>query len=276
MGVVRTDKWLDAYKYKWNQAKTLQEKIDCQLDVIIQPLSDVFSTNDKVGLHHFLLQMGLFHPEQSIDIEYEKWTESVPWLVIQKQFIKLKKKWNGPEIKIYILPLTNQNPFLESQLGAKTGLTIQNAILLFIRSYTSQDDLLALITHEYHHICRLNITKMSESSMPLLESMIMEGLAEFAVKEEVGIDACASWTSRYDGRWNDDWYDQWLKPNLYLKGRKSHTPFLYGSEERRIPLWLGYYAGYKIVDTAAKMTDTTRSLLAVPAEKILRQSKFKG
>ncbi|WP_227936825.1 DUF2268 domain-containing protein [Alkalihalobacillus deserti] len=274
MGVVRTDKWLDAYNYKWNKVKTIQEKVDCQRDVIIQPLRDLFETTDILGLHQYLLQMGLFHPEQSIDIEYEKWKEKVPWLIVQKQFNKLKKKWNGPDVKIYILPLTDQNQLLEEELGAKTGLTIEKGILLFIRSHTTTEDLLALITHEYHHVCRLAATKQSEDEMILLESMVMEGLAEKAVEEEIGASACATWTSRYDDRWKKEWYDRWLKPNLELKGRKSHIPFLYGSEVNGIPLWLGYYAGYRIVNSAVSQTETTNHLMHISAEVILERSNF--
>ncbi|GAE35447.1 DUF2268 domain-containing protein [Halalkalibacter akibai] len=275
MGVVRTDKWLEAYTVKWNQAMTLQEKIECQRDVIIQPLSEVFKTKDVIGLHQYLMQMGLFHPEQSIDLEYEQWKESVPWFIIQKQFNKLKEKWNGPDVKIYVLPLTDQNQFLETQLGSKTGLTIDKAILLFIRASTSVTDLQALITHEYHHVCRLASTKQSEQSMELLESMVMEGLAEFAVKEEIGVEACASWTNRYDKYWKDHWYTRWIKPNLNLKGRVNHIPFLYGDEANGIPLWLGYYTGFQIVKTSVSLKESATELMSISARDIYGQSKFK-
>ncbi|MFC0557685.1 DUF2268 domain-containing protein [Halalkalibacter alkalisediminis] len=275
MGVVRTDKWLSAYIYKWNKARTIEEKVECQREVIIQPLNDLFSTTDILGLHQYLLQLGLFHPEQTIDIEYEKWQKKVPWLIVQKQFNKLKNKWNGPDVKIYILPLTDQNRFLEVELGAKTGLTIEKGILLFIRSYTTTEDLLALITHEYHHACRLAATKQTEDEMVLLESMVMEGLAEKAVEEEMGALACATWTSRYDNSWNVDWYNHWIKPNLRVRGRQKHLPYLYGSEMHGIPLWLGYYIGYKMVNSATSHTDTTNNLLHIPAETILERSNFR-
>jgi uncharacterized protein YjaZ len=272
MGVVRTDKWLRAYQIKWNKAKTIEEQFDCQRDIIAWPLSDVFSTKDVAGLHQYLLQMGMFRPDQSITAEFSRWEETVPWTIIQQQFYKLKEKWQGPDIKIYILPMNDENTFLINNLGGKTGLSLPHAIVLFIQPTISKEDLLALITHEYHHVCRLQIFKQSEESMGLLESMVMEGLAEFAVREEVGFQACASWTHRYDHVWNDEWFERWLRPNLKVKGRKNHYPFLYGSKEQGIPLWLGYYTGFKIVDSALTRRDTTPKLFSLSAETIFERS----
>ncbi|WP_332689237.1 DUF2268 domain-containing protein [Halalkalibacter lacteus] len=274
MGVVRTDKWLRAYTLKWNKAKTLQEQFDCQRDVITWPLCEVFSTKDVAGLHQYLLQMGLFQPDQSIDLEYDRWKETLPWSIIQQQFHKLKEKWNGPDIKIYILPMNDQNTFLINELGGKTGLSLPHAIILFIQSTITKEDLLALITHEYHHVCRLQTIKQPEDSMTLLESLVMEGLAEFAVREEIGSRACASWTYRYDDVWNGEWFERWIRPNLQIKGRKKHHPILYGSKEGGIPLWLGYYAGYKMVDTATTKLDSTTNLLGLSAETIFERSIF--
>ncbi|ARK31480.1 DUF2268 domain-containing protein [Halalkalibacter krulwichiae] len=273
MGVVRTDKWLEAYLFKWKKATSIHEKIECQRDVIIQPLSEIFLTEDLFGLQHYLIQMGLFGAEQAIEKEYEKWTQQMPWSTIQRQFEELKHKWAGPDVKIYVLPLNDQNSFLEKELGSKTGLTIGNAILLFIRSYTKEEDLKALITHEYHHVCRLKQTKQKESSMILLESMVMEGLAEIAVKEEVGQHYCAPWTTRYDQVWESQLYERLIKPNLYIKGRTNHHIFLYGDEQRGVPLWLGYYVGYKMADTALRKIDR-RDLISIPAEIILEKSEI--
>ncbi|MFC0472311.1 DUF2268 domain-containing protein [Halalkalibacter kiskunsagensis] len=274
MGVVRTDKWLRAYKIKSKKTKTLEEQYDCQRDVITRPLCEVFSTKDEAGLHQYLLQMGLFRPGQSIELVYDRWKETSPWAIVQQQFQKLKEKWNGPDIKIYTLPMNDDNTFLSDELGGKTGLSLPHAIILFIKANVTKEDLLALITHEYHHVCRLQTIKQPEDSMKLLESLVMEGLAEFAVKEEVGPHACAAWTYRYDHVWNDVWFERWIRPNLQLKGRKNHHPFLYGSKEGGIPLWLGYYTGYKIVNTATTQRDTTSNLLGLSADLIFERSIF--
>ncbi|MDT8859640.1 DUF2268 domain-containing protein [Alkalihalobacillus sp. MEB130] len=274
MGVVRTDKWLFHYKKKWNEAKTMEEKFECQRDLIIEPLSPIFSTKDLLGLHHYLIQMGLFLPDQSIQVEYEKWNETLPWFTIQKQFLKLKEKWDGPDVKIYILPMNQQNHFLKDELGGKTGLSLEKAIILFIDSTTNEKDLLALITHEYHHICRLQSMKENEETVTLLESIVMEGLAEFAVKEELGVESCASWTHRYDHVWSDEWFNRWIRPNLQTKGRKNYLHVLYGSTEQKIPLWLGYYTGYKLIQSATNELDNTVQLLPVKADTFLKKSRF--
>lgn len=274
MGVVRTDKWLFHYKKKWNQAKSIEEKIECQRDLIIEPLCGVFQTEDVLGLHQYLLQMGLFLPDQSVDLEYEKWQETLPWTIIQEQFHKLQRKWNGPDVKIYILPLNQQNLFLKKELGGKTGLSLNKGILLFVDSETTKKDLLALITHEYHHICRLQAIQQSEDSIPFLESMIMEGLAEWAVKEELGEEACAAWTTRYDHLSTYHWFERWIRPNLFVKGRKNYLHYLYGNQETGIPLWLGYYVGFQLIKTATRDQDDTKRMLEKPAEIFLERSKF--
>jgi uncharacterized protein YjaZ len=275
MGVVRTDKWLYHYNNKWNKAKTIEEKVECQRDLIIEPLCEIFSTNDVLGLHQYLIQMGLFLPDQSINLEYEKWSETLPWFIIQKQFLKLQHKWNGPDIKIYILPMNDHDQFLKKELGGKTGLSLESGIVLFINSSTTKEDLLALITHEYHHICRLQTMNQAEEAVTFLESMVMEGLAEFAVREELGVGACASWTTRYDHVWTNQWFERWIRPNLQKKGRKNYLPLLYGNKELGIPLWLGYYTGYKIIESATNESDTTLRLLPLSADTFLDRSLFK-
>ncbi|KHF38808.1 DUF2268 domain-containing protein [Halalkalibacter okhensis] len=275
MGVVRTDKWLYHYNNRWMNATTMEEKVECQRDVIIRPLCNIFSTDDILGLHQYLIRMGLFLPDQSINLEYEKWSESLPWFIIQDQFLKLKKKWNGPDAKIYILPMNQKDPFLRTELGGKTGLSLDNAIVLFIDSTTTKEDLQALITHEYNHICRLSRMNQSEESVTFLESMIMEGLAEFAVKEELGKSACASWTTRYDHVSIGPWFERWVRPHLWKEGRQNYLSYLYGNKELGIPLWLGYYTGYKMVQSATNETDTTIQLLPLSADAFLDRSLFK-
>lgn len=274
MGVVRTDKWLRIYCQKWRKVDSLSEKMSLHRQVMIEPLSDIFETKNTKALQQFLFQAGLVRPDVSIDLEVEQLMDRSPWIETQKQLTYLQKKWTGPDVKLYLLPVEKRHSFLMKELGGKMGITLPKAIILFIHSRLTKRELQALVTHEYHHICRLMHTKLTEKSMTLLESMVMEGLAELAVREEIGADVNAAWTSYYDQRWIHDWFNRWIRPNLFLKDRKKHQDYLYGNEQEKVPLWLGYYIGYQLVHSAAKDTDKTSTLLDESAEALFERSIF--
>ena len=54
-----------------------------------------------------------------------------------------------------------------------------------------------MFTHEYNHVCRLSKFQKSEEDYVLLDSIILEGLAENAVRERLGEEFLATWTSYY-------------------------------------------------------------------------------
>lgn len=274
MGVVRTDKWLYAYLLKSLELPTVQERMAWQQQTIVEPLSDIFQTTDVAGLHYYLLQIGLFHPSQNLSDEIDLWKDVHPWSIIQNQLIHLKQKWNGPDVKVYVLPINRESSVEIEKLGGKTGISLPNAIILFISPTLTEDDLRALLTHEYHHICRLSETNQTEESMTFLESMVMEGLAELAVREEIGPHACAIWTKYHDENWNPDWFERWINANLFVVGRNKYHYLLYGDKKTGIPIWLGYYTGYKIVESATLSSDTAKKLITENAEVLLHRSKF--
>ncbi len=155
------------------------------------------------------------------------------------------------------------------------GLTLQNIIILFADSQVSNNYLQALLIHEYHHVCRLACTNETEESISLLESMIMEGLAEWAVYEELGSRYLASWTEKNDRRLTDESFMYLLLPRLQQKGRENYYPFLFGDEKQGIPQWLGYYFGYQLVRSAEKnLQKKTVELFNVSAESIFEASRF--
>ena len=60
---------------------------------------------------------------------------------------------------------------------------MRHVIFLFVCGRNSLEELKALLAHEYHHICRLHQIETKETEYTLLDTMIMEGLAEQAVTE---------------------------------------------------------------------------------------------
>jgi len=272
LAIVRTDKWFRIYCDQWSKVKTVHERLSLQRKVLIKPLCDVIETKGPDHLQRYLFQMGLSRPDVILDLE--KWMKRKLWSKAQDQLIYLQKKWSGPDVLVYLLPIEERDLFLMRQLGGKTGMALRDAIILFIHAEIENIELRALITHEYHHICRLSHTNYSDKSIPLLESMIMEGLAEYAVKEELGKSYNAGWTTYYDRDWNHEWFQKWIHPNLTLIGRKNHHVFLYGDKKMGIPLWLGYYFGYRLVNLNVKVSETTCKLFRSHAEELYARSPW--
>ncbi|MCM3716244.1 DUF2268 domain-containing protein [Halalkalibacter oceani] len=272
MGVVRTDRWLRMYAEQWKKADSVTEKVDVARKTLIKPLCDVFQTKDVHALQDHLLQAGLLQPDQPLSSQWLEREE--PWRIVAEQYRALQRKWTGPEVKIYLLPIEERNRFLQDQLGGKMGLTLPEAVILFIHPAIEEEELRVLLTHEYHHCCRLSHTKVTEQEITLLESIVMEGLAEHAVKEEFGSGRTAVWTRYYDRSWSMEWFEKWLKPHLDLPNRKLHYRYLYGDKRSGIPLWLGYYFGFRLVATAWDEEATTSKLLPCPAEELLAKSEF--
>ena len=54
-------------------------------------------------------------------------------------------------------------------------------MFLFLTPSLAEKELEALIVHEYHHICRLKILAKPYHEFTLLDSILMEGFAEYAV-----------------------------------------------------------------------------------------------
>ncbi|MCK0472631.1 DUF2268 domain-containing protein [Halalkalibacter sp. APA_J-10(15)] len=269
MGVVRTDKWLQAY------VKSYGDKMNRQQKWIIEPLCSLFQTDHVDSLQAYLWQLGLFTPDQLVSEEdIDTWLQLHPWSIVKQEYERLRKKWDGPACKIYILPLIDEPPPLLKKLGEKTGITLSHAIVLLIKPTITKEQLRALTIHEYHHVCRLAHTKENEEKMTLLESICMEGLAEWAVKEELGKQECAVWTRYYDEASSIGWFDHFLKPFLYKKGRKAYHTLLYGDPNTGVPLWLGYYVGFKLIESAANQYISTKNMLTVDASSLYKCSSY--
>ncbi|WP_017726921.1 DUF2268 domain-containing protein [Halalkalibacterium ligniniphilum] len=276
MGTVRTDKWLTWYLTHLRKATFLGQRYELQRKYLILPLKKIFRHPQTDQLHQQLLMQGLFYPDEDISFEYQALVDKQVWHVVQRQYTVLKEKWEGPDIPIYVFPVTKKNPLIWKQLGGKMGVSFADKILLFVHGDLEEEQIQALVTHEYHHSCRIVKTNEREETMSLLESIVMEGLAEKAVYEEIGSQALASWTAYYPSEQIDRLW-QIVRNNLTLKGREAHHIFLYG-DGRRIPQWTGYFLGYQLIDSVVKKDKnlTTTLMLPLSAKKLLEKSSFKS
>lgn len=265
MALIQTNKWIERYVQYTKEEKNEE----LYLKLFVKPLQSLFSYRSDEELAFYLKKNGMFEPgdfkglQEIIGEEY--WTQA------NNHFKFLKQKWNGPNVPIYLLLANKEKTKDLANVGGKMGLSFADGIVLFIPSDINESDLLALLTHEYHHVCRLMYTKEIESNVTLLESMIMEGLAEVAVQEEIGEAFVAPWVNLYKGSWKTEWEDRFIKKRLMQKGRKRYKDVLFGQSQKQIPPMLGYYYGYLLCERAAKRLKTnTRDLLSMPAEKIYK------
>ena len=124
MGVVRTDKWLQLYWKYWRQKESDIEKYQWQQQTLIHPLIEHFQLKDVHSLHHYLLEIGLFHPDLDIESTLEQFHKKKWWHIVHSWFKHLQKKWAGPDVPIYLFPVEPRNEMISSKLGRKMGLTL--------------------------------------------------------------------------------------------------------------------------------------------------------
>ncbi|KOS66895.1 hypothetical protein AEA09_15430 [Lysinibacillus contaminans] len=241
MSVMPTQKWL----LKWledckkTSGKSFEE---IQCEVICSPLIDLFLNASPEEIQYELRQNGLFEPHETLDV-VELEAKGV-WQLVQAEYVLLKERWNGPDIPIFIFPITRVNA-----VARKNGVAYKDAVFLFVSEELEKEELRALIAHEYNHVCRLHYINKSLDDVTLKDSLLLEGLAECAVEELYGDKWLAPWLKLYT---KDEllliWQEHFL-PSLGVQGLYNHFEFLYGGQ---LPKWIGYCIGYEIVRSYKK------------------------
>ncbi|MBG9455559.1 hypothetical protein ABE61_16180 [Lysinibacillus sphaericus] len=260
MSVIPTDEWLNeliaSQKLNHKNLEGLQRSILCSR------LVEIFIGGSLDEIQFELLQQGLFQSHEKIDIN--KLKRQNIWEVVQKEFNYLKEKWSGPNIPIYIFPITQ-----EQTITKKNGVAYPNALFLYIGELEKQE-LKALFAHEYNHVCRLQYVNKTLDEVTLLDSLILEGLAECAVEEIYGDRWLAPWLRYYSlDKMLEIWKGHFL-PQINIQGLNNHVEFLYGG---KLPQWIGYCIGYEIVRTYIK-NHSSNKLHEKSSDEILAGSDF--
>lgn len=229
-----------------------RESLACEL---VQP---IFPHTAPEAIQYELVQQGLL----------QKGKLSLPfnaWQLIDQQFKELQLAWQGPTIPVYIFPI--KTGFV------KNGIAYKDGICLFISAQLLIKELHALFSHEYHHICR----RLYVAEPPtLIDSLIMEGLAEDAVENLFGKDALSPWTERYSLDEVRDYWQSHFIHALDQKGLPYHQPFLFGDAQLGLPPWIGYCTGYRIIQAFKEKCGPfdLKELLQIKAEAILDGAGF--
>lgn len=255
MPVIKTSAWLnDFYDDPLRLCKKLQQFFP---GVSAGEIFDYFQIH---GMYN--------KPVKSPSSLVKNMKSSNVWMIVEKEHLALQKKWSGPDIPIIILPSNTKDMKLMKDTKGKAGLAFSDKLILFVPETISSLELKALFVHEYNHVCRIWHTRKAEKSFTLLDSIILEGIAEQAVLERLGESFTSSWTKLYSRNQLESIWNEIILPEHKLKkSHPRHNHFLYGW--KGLPKMSGYCVGYYLVEKyiATKRADMLH-LLEESAEEI--------
>jgi uncharacterized protein YjaZ len=237
MGIIQTDQWLDR---EFNRPTR-----------ICKELLSVFHGQDEEEIYQQLLNYGMYKPSRVTKSIYKGLKNNNVWEKVEQLLFAYKRRWGGPDIPIYLFPIGQQMGFFSRHEKVKGGVSFPDKMFLFLSDKVSEKELEALFVHEYHHVCRLNRQKKKFEEYTLLDSIIIEGLAEYAVLKHCGRQYLANWCTMYTEQEMLQSWEKFLQNKLDKKKiEKGHDELLYGGG--RVPDLLGYAIGYKIVENYYK------------------------
>ena len=252
MPVISTKKWLKEFVKKCEQqsgkgAGKLHREIFCE------PLKDLFPNVPVDAYQYELLSNGMFLPEEwrTLKPTLEKMEEQRIWKLVDEEYGNLQKKWKGPDVPIYIFPL-QQTRMPSAEKVNRNGIAYQNALFLFFAEDIKREEIIASLAHEYNHVCRLQFLNLTPKEIKLRDSLIIEGMGEYAVKEICGETYLGPWASLYSKEEVLPIWNEHFLPALKRKGVQNHRLYLFGQPRTPYPKWIGYYLGYDIVDSFVK------------------------
>jgi uncharacterized protein YjaZ len=255
MGVIRTDSWL---LNDFDNAIKICEKL--------QPY---FKGKTAKQIYNQLLNFGMYQPSRSSKDFLHKMNEQKVWDQVERLFSKYKVKWSGPDIPVFLFPLAQSRSFFIRTDRKKGGVSFPDKMFLFLSSHEDAKEIEALFVHEYHHVCRLCKMNKKMGDYTLLDSLVIEGLAEYAVLRHCGAEYLADWCHMYSEKEITYFWSKFLKKHLdFKKNERVHDELLFGGG--RVPKLLGYAVGYNIIDKYYKNHNySTKLSFEIPAAKFV-------
>ena len=222
-------------------------------------VKEIFPGTAPEAIEYELVQQGLLQRGKlslALDV----------WQITLDQLKTLMLDWEGPDTPIYIFPIARG--------FEKNGVAYKKGICLFISAKITEKELRALLTHEYHHMCRRIFVNEHPT---LMDSIIMEGLAEDAVENLFGSDYLSPWTKNYSLDELQNYWESHFITALYQRGLSLHQPFLFGDNLLNLPPWIGYCMGYQIVQSFKDQCGpySVKELMQINAEDIIDGAGFR-
>lgn len=251
MSILRTDRWMD-------------KLFDEPSKIFHKFISD---SREAAHFYQYLLPFGMYRPNRITYNTYLQLKNEDTWKKVHTVFSHYKEKWNGPDVPVYIFPIHHRsNPSLKG----KSGISFHDKMFLFLSPLKDEKELEAILIHEYHHVCRLNNQNKPFEAYTLLDSIMMEGFAEYLVIQSLGEKYAGDWISRYKEKDIQNYWQKYFKKNSHLtRKERLHDVLLFGKGYH--PDLIGYAVGYWLVNKYAKKhTFTVRDSFSLTAEKIAK------
>jgi uncharacterized protein YjaZ len=247
-GVITTNEWLD---------KDFFDPVEICKKIVPEMRNESRHRNENpLHFYRYIQKFGMYKPTRQAYSTFQKLKQQNVWKVIEKIHKKYQKKWAGPDIPVYIFPLAERLGLFTKTASSKSGISFHDKLFLFLTPNLTENEIEALFVHEYHHVCRMNYLDKTIQDYTLLDSIILEGLAEVAVREHCGEDYLAKWCTLYSEQQITQYWNKYIKKNLSIrKNQELHDQLLFG--ERGIPKMLGYAAGYKLIEAYKKTRHIT-------------------
>lgn len=261
MGIIQTDVWLEA---NFDRPEKICKK-----------LLPLFKGQNTTQIYKQLVKFGMYKPNRATKQIFEKLKKNEVWRKIESLLEEYKNKWNGPDIPIFLFPIGQQNGlFSRREEKIRGGVSFPDKMFLFLSDKVSTKELEALFVHEYHHVCRLNKQNKKFEDYTLLDSIIIEGLAEYSVLKHCGRPFLAAWCSMYTEAEIIEFWDKYLKNKIEKKKtERGHDELLFGSG--RIPNLLGYAVGFKIVEDYYSNNNYTAKLsFSLPSKNFITKENI--
>jgi len=260
MSLINTIEWL---KKTPNQLK------------ICEKLIPYFHKMDNREIASYLHSFGMYKHLSNVDKWIEYMTNSQIFSYISKLEKKFKLEWKGPDVPIFIFPIDQTNRKIEREYRGRSGIAFHNKLFLLLSKNVDKDDIKSLFLHEYHHVCRLAAVTKSEEEFTIIDTIIMEGLAENAVREILGEEAVSNWTKFHGSDQCERFYQRIILPQKEVKRDNAiFIQLMFGTGF--YPNMLGYSVGYHIVKTIMDETGLkTKQLLGMSTEKIMKHYQGK-
>uniref|UniRef100_UPI003EC0028A DUF2268 domain-containing protein n=1 Tax=Bacillus maqinnsis TaxID=3229854 RepID=UPI003EC0028A len=192
--------------------------------------------------------------------------------LVMKEYKLLQKQWGGPDVPIFILPVNESSKEIREQFYYQSGIAFDDKIFLFLSTNTPKERIGTLMTHEYHHVCRLHFLTKEEKDFTFLDTIMMEGLAEYAVYHRYGENYTAKWTTLYNESQLERMYKKWVSNHLQTKVQNDERliqNLLYG--KGNYPKMLGYAVGFHMVKKYFNQHRVSEdSVIKEPAESFLK------
>lgn len=254
MTIIRTDQWLE-------------QKLDKPLEL----LQKVKPTVENVsGFYRYLCSFGMYqHPRHAQHV-FQTLKEKKAWDKLNQIYQKYRRLWDGPTINIYIFPMEENNRRFMKDTRGRSGVTFPKQIFLFLSGVGDKEEWEALFVHEYHHATRMNLLKKEINDYTLLDSLVLEGLAEHAVLQYCGEDYVAPWCTSYQEKQLASLWQRAIKKHLHMTRSKArHDDILFG--KHGYPRMIGYAIGYHMIAHYKKQTSdfSISKTLDVPANTFL-------